>query len=236
VQEVAQQEAKGADVERLWQQARKNFTAFAAVNNLQQALSLDWAGLSRQLATVINDHPKMSARLEAQRYKDGVDAVVKEQLKLGAKPAQPVPEPAPAPVEQAPVAQQPVVQQPVAQQPVQNPTPVAPKDPESVVETAPTVAPSLEVKQLMGEEQANKVVAAVGGFAAEGFLEQRGSDFIVFDNRSQMVAYLKPNGTIQLSDYFWRQIGVKGAIQDTVEVNGVRVPVILVDDVTWIQR
>ena len=73
-------------------------------------------------------------------------------------------------------------------------------------------------------------------FAAEGFLEQRGADYIVVDNKSQVVAYLKPNGSVQLSDYFWRQIGVKGAIQDTVDAAGVRVPVILVDDVILIQR
>src|SRR5690606_25042453 len=93
--------------ERTWVVARETFTRYAAVNNLQQALTLDWPGLSKQLELVAESHPKMGARLEAQRYKDGVDAVVKEQQRLGAKPTQAVPEPA------APVAQpQPPVQQP----------------------------------------------------------------------------------------------------------------------------
>lgn len=224
-------ESREGLAERTWTVARETFTRYAAVNNLQQALTLDWPGLSTQLALVAESHPKMGARLEAQRYKDGVDAVVKEQQRLGAKPTQAVPEPAAAPVvqPQPPVQQQPPPTeqpQPPVQQPVQQP----------VVDSTPTAAPSLEVQQLMGADQAARVQASVGAFAAEGFLEQRGADYIVVDNKSQVVAYLKPNGSVQLSDYFWRQIGVKGAIQDTVEAAGVRVPVILVDDVILIQR
>lgn len=233
-------ESREGLAERTWTVARETFTRYAAVNNLQQALTLDWPGLSAQLALVAESHPKMGARLEAQRYKDGVDAVVKEQQRLGAKPTQAVPEPAAAPMVQA---QPPVQQPPVQQPPVQQPTPTEqPQQPtqgpteQPVVDSTPTAAPSLEVQQLMGPDQAARVQASVGAFAAEGFLEQRGADYIVVDNKSQVVAYLKPNGAVQLSDYFWRQIGVKGAIQNTVDVAGVSVPVILVDDVILIQR
>jgi hypothetical protein len=229
-------------VNRLWTTVQTTYQQFVRTNDLQKALTLDWPGLSAQLADVAKNHSSQSVRLKAQQWKDGVDAVVREQQRMGAKPLSAVPQPptedtqvpAPQPPVQQPVQQPPVVvQQPVQPIDVQPQPPVQPEQPATAID--PVAAPTAEVTQLMGD-QASKVTGNSGGFTAEGFLEQRGDVYVLFDNSSRVVAHLKPNGQVQLTDYFWREVGVKGQSQGTADAGGYQVPIILVDDVVLLQK
>jgi len=241
VAQVEQRAAEERSVDPLWQRAKQTYVEWTAVNDLQRALAFEWAGLSKQLAIVGKTHAKVGVQLDANRLKDQVDAVVREQQRLGAKPTVMAPEPvAPTAPQPAPVAPQPVPVQPVAVQPVApQPAPVDPQptpvtqQPGLIAATEPIPEPTPEVQQLMGAQAAIK---PTGGFTAEGFLEQRGIDYLIVDRTSQVVAMVKPNGNVQLSDYFWREVGIKGQPQGTVDMSGVQVSVILVDDVVLLNR
>ncbi len=226
VEQRVEQE-RGSD--HLWQRAKQTYIEWTAVNDLQRALAYDWPALSAQLATVAKDHEKVGTRLDAQRLKDQVDAVAREQKRLGAVSTVRAPEPAAQPAQPQPVQPQPVQPQPVQPQPVQ-PQPL-PEQPTTATEPIPEPTP--EVAALMGAQAAIK---PTGGFAAEGFLEQRGVDYLIVDRTSRVLAFVKPNGQVQLSDYFWREVGIKGQPQGTVDMGGVAVPVLLVDDVVLLNR
>lgn len=243
VAQVEQRVEQERGSEQLWQRAKQTYIEWTAVNDLQRALAYDWPALSAQFATVTKDHEKVGTRLDAQRLKDQVDAVAREQKRLGAVPTVRAPEPAaqparPQPVQPQPqpVQPQPVQPQPVQPQPVQpQPQPVQPEpvQPQPTTATEPIPEPTPEVAALMGAQAA---VKPTGGFAAEGFLEQRGVDYLIVDRSSRVLAHVKPNGQVQLSDYFWREVGIKGQPQGTVDVGGVSVPVLLVDDVVLLNR
>jgi hypothetical protein len=231
-------------VERLWNTARQTYANYAAIaaDKTQQAKAqtLDWPGLARQLGEVAANHPDTTAKLEAGRFKNGVDDVVRHLERLGIKPTVSVPQPEAGPAAPpAPVAQQPIVPQPpVAQQPPAQPPVVAqpPAPTEPVV--APPAAPPADnaagaLANIANEASASKV------FAVEGFLEQRADAYVVLDSNSRVVGFIKPKpgSTVPLSEYFWRLIGVSGQQDGTAKDDeGRDVPVILVDDVSLIGK
>lgn len=215
--------AKPKPIDRLWSMARDTYARYAATSDLKQALTLDWAGLSKQLGEVAKSHPDLSVQLEAVRLKNGVDAVVKEQVRQGVHATTSVPQPPAEAVVTTPDPVEPIV------------TPVGPTDPVVALPKpsdgqATTTSP--EVQQVMGGP-------AAGTYVVQGILEQRGDIFVVYDNGGKVVAVLqaKPGATLQLTDYYWREIGVKGSSPGTgKDDQGNDVPIVLVDDVELLKR
>ena len=84
------------------------------------------------------------------------------------------------------------------------------------------------------------------GFAVQGFIEEKafpqvGSSFVIIDQTGAVCAFLKtkPGSEIQLSEYFWRNVGVKGLSQEVdpaLHNLGKKIPLILVDDVMLLAR
>lgn len=219
---VAAVEIRQQAVERLWTVARATYRQYAATQDLAQALTLDWPGLSQQLAEVAKSHPEVAARLEAARLRDGVERVVKEQLRQGVQATVSVPQPA-APTETIPGPVDPQVPVPPVDPLTSLPTPVA-GDPPS----------SPEVERVIAAP-----APATSAYLVAGILEQRGELFVVYNNSGKVVAVLqaKPGATLQLSDYYWREIGVKGTSPGNgKDDQGNDVPIVLVDDIELIKR
>ena len=240
-------------VERLWLTAKQTYASYAAIasdkNQQAKAQTLDWSGLSRQLGEVASNHPETEAKLQAGRFKSGVDEVVSHLQRLGIKPSVTVPEPPAAP--SAPLAPvSPVAQPPVAQPPVAQPQPVIPPAQPPVAPqpgAQPPVAPQPPVAQPpVAQPDAAGALAnlareatAAKAFAVEGFLEQRADAYVVLDSNSRVVGMLKlkAGSTVPLSEYFWRLIGVSGQQDGSAKDDeGRDVPVILVDDVALIGK
>ena len=239
-------------VERLWLTAKQTYASYAAIasdkSQQAKAQTLDWPGLSRQLAEVIGNHPETEAKLQAGRFKSGVDDVVSHLQRLGIKPTVTVPEPAAAPLAplapvQPPVAQPPVAQPqpPVAQPPTAQPQPpiAQPQPPGPVAQ--PPVAPQPGAQPDASGALANvaQQATAAKAFIVEGFLEQRADAYVVLDSNSRVIGFLslKPGSTVPLSEYFWRLIGVSGQQDGSAkDEEGRDVPVILVDDVALIGK
>ena len=227
-------------VERLWLTAKQTYASYAAIasdkNQQAKAQTLDWSGLSRQLGEVASNHPETEAKLQAGRFKSGVDEVVSHLQRLGIKPSVTVPEPPAAPAApSAPLAPVP----PVAQPPVAQPQPVIPP-------AQPPVAPQPGAQPPVAQPDAAGALAnlareatAAKAFAVEGFLEQRADAYVVLDSNSRVVGMLKlkAGSTVPLSEYFWRLIGVSGQQDGSAKDDeGRDVPVILVDDVALIGK
>jgi uncharacterized protein YraI len=234
-------------VERLWLTAKQTYAGYAATasDTAQQgkAQTLDWPGLSRQLGEVAKDHPETEVRLQAARLKNGVDEVVNHLKRLGIAPTVAVPQPEAvadlptAPAQPIPPAQQmppvaPIPEQPVAPQPPVA-VPQAPADPVPG-QGQPT---TLDAQQALAQVATQANVAKI--YVAEGFLEQRGDAYVLFDSNSRVTAFVKPieGSTVSLSEYFWRQVGVSGRQDGTAkDDDGREVPVYLVDDLALIGK
>jgi hypothetical protein len=85
-------------------------------------------------------------------------------------------------------------------------------------------------------------VPAVKAFAAEGFVtqqnfEQVGATEVLVDGDSNIVAFLKVavGKDVQLSEYYWRWVGVNGEVQKVEQSKhnlGRDVPLVIVDSLS----
>jgi uncharacterized protein YgiM (DUF1202 family) len=219
-------------VERLWTTAKATYTQYAGHKDLKSALTLDWPGLSQQLAQVAKEHPELAVRIEAARLRSGVEAVVQEQAKQHAQPTVSVPQPPAEPVAPTPRPADPAAPA-VGPQPG-NPVAELPKpvDTGTAPAPVPVPAPAPAVLETIAPP-------APSAHIAEGFLEQRGDIYVVINSANTVVAVLqaKPGATLQLSDYYWREIGVKGTSPGMgKDDQGKDVPIVLVDDIELLKH
>jgi len=240
------QRQRRADV--LWKQVHGLYDQWR-VAEFRQAMGLDWAGMAAQLAQVAEHHGSGAVRREALRLKDGVDNVVREQDKRGFKPSFPIPAPPadePAPTVVVPpvaVAPRPPVSADPQPRPVTPPPPIS--DPRTPVAAdpppvPPTAAPDQQLATIIGPE--SKAPSRAAG--VEGWLEQRdvpevGASYVLIDENSKVVAYLKPkDASQQLSEYFWALVAVKGQAQALPAKPGIEAnaPLIVIDDVQKVGR
>lgn len=219
-------------IERVWKHARGVFLDWHAKLKgvgVMEALAYDWEGLGGYFADVRDNHREIGTKLEASRTKDVIDNVVRVQRAKGIQPKAQVP---PVPAE-APAIQQPVAQPPAQPQP-------RPETPQPTTPPAPATTDA-QVRELIdvGAQQASKLQAKM--HVVEGYLESRdfakvGAEHVIIDDRSNVVAFLKakPGSSIQLNEYFWRRVGVKGDVQQVDQAAhdlGRPVPLILVEQV-----
>ncbi len=176
--------------ERVWAAAVSTYGDFrdSVTARLEVALNKDWDGLERQLAEVIEKHPSTATRLAAQQIKVAIDKVKTEAKayalakNLEIKVTDPVKEPGKVPTT----------------------THTGPAISGSVPGANPGVA-ALPVK------------VAVSPYAADGLLVQKDLTaldihYAIMDGDGNVKAYLKAKdpATLQLSEYYYRNVGVKG--------------------------
>ena len=256
VEQAKQDAAQRADnAASAWATAQSVYASYydALQKNPQNALVLDWAGLGKQFDTVIRDHRDPDTRLSAQRLKDGivnVAAAAANLQKAKGITAVEVPSEIPAVI----AAQQSSVSQ--AQGGV-TPVPPAKANPKIIDVGDPTVPEKLtvpgEIPSLVvpippaeivpvAPVAQPPVVAAPAAFAVEGFVTQQkfegvGVSEVLVDGDSNVVAFLsiKVGKDIQLSEYYWRWVGVRGEVQkvDQSKHNlGRDVPLVIVDELS----
>ena len=219
-------------LDNLWDEAQARYAAFkkALDQNVEIAATLDWDYLDKQLAEVVAHHPSERVKLACKRLKDRIAPVVtaakQVQDKNGIKPTRDVPgEPAIAKGNTPPGTPDPVKNDPPPNKPQVDPLP----------------KPS-DVKQLTEVKDKAPAPTVGGEFVAQGFLEERaiaavGTNHVIIDKNGKICAFVKtkPGVDLQLSEFFWRNVGVKGETQ-LIEAakhgqGGGPIPLVLVEDV-----
>lgn len=223
-------------VNQLWEVTQKRYDAYQAALNkdLEVAAILDWNYLSQQLADVIAQHPESQVQAAAQRMRDGIAKVVKAvdgiQREHHVAPLKDVPGQPPIPepvVTQAP----PPVAPPVSTNPAPtNPGPAVVKQPRIDTTAIPTAIPDKPKPQYPAE-----------GMVMEQAFPGVGVNHVVVDNNQNVLAFIKvkDGSALQLNEYFWRYVGVKGekvAVDPAKHTLGKDVPLILVEDLVLIKQ
>lgn len=240
--------ARAEEAAAVWSNAQASYASYyeALQKNPQNALVLDWDGLSKQFDQVIHDHADPDVRTSAQRLRDGIVNVAAAAANLQkAKGITPVKVPVDTlvtPGQHTTVAQQPGVAAPTSGR-VSDVTNVLEPAPLTVPGEQPVttvLVPPVEINQ--PAPVVPQPVAAAKPFAAEGFVtqqkfEQLGVSDVLVDGDSNVVAFLqiKVGKDIQLSEYYWRWVGVRGEVQkvDPAKHNlGRDVPLVLVEDLS----
>jgi uncharacterized protein YgiM (DUF1202 family) len=239
---------RAAEAVQTWGTAQSIYASFfdQLKNNPQNALVLDWQGLVVQLDSVIRNHPDADVRISAQRIKDGIvnvaAAAKNVQVARGITPtissgnnATSIPGAATT-VTTAPTSG--TSGDPLA--PPMLPVPDATPAPAISVTTVPAIIPEPLPPAEIPKPAA--AVAVVKAFAAEGFVtqqnfEQVGATEVLVDGDSNIVAFLKVavGKDVQLSEYYWRWVGVKGEVQKVEQSKhnlGRDVPLVIVDSLS----
>jgi uncharacterized protein YgiM (DUF1202 family) len=238
---LQQQGAVENKLDDVWAEVQARYASYkkALDQNVEVAATLDWEYVDSQLAQVVDGHPSVRVQLAAKRLKDRIAPVVAAaravQLDRKITPVRDVPGEAPVVVKHDP--------------PKIGPLPTTPDQPKNTdpaptkPEIAPLPKPAVdELKKAGGQAPA----AAVGAFAAQGFLEERavaavGTSHVIIDKNGKICAFVKtkPGVDLQLSEFFWRLVGVKGDSQ-MIEAEkhgqgGGPIPLVLVEDVALLQ-
>jgi SH3-like domain-containing protein len=236
--------AQANKLDDVWAEAQARYAAFkkALDNNVNIAATLDWEYLDVQLGQVVDGHPSVRVQHAAKRLKDRIAPVVAAALQVQRDhkipPVRDVPGEEPIVVKRDPP--------PTSDTPKKDPTP-KPETPKDDPTAKPGIDPlpkPVDVGPL--KDAAPKAPAVVGGYAAQGFLEERavagtGTNHVIIDKNGKICAFVKtkPGVDLQLSEFFWRLVGVKGDVQpieaDKHGQGGGPIPLVLVEDVALLQ-
>jgi uncharacterized protein YgiM (DUF1202 family) len=225
---------RATDADAVWTTAQGTYATYAAAaqSNLQHALSLDWDGLARQFDVVARDHADPGVRMAATRLKDGIVNVAAASLNLqrakGIAPVQHPSDPAATSTGAGGTTPVPVLSVPGV---TDVGDPLAPPK-LSVPDVVPNVSKPVDTAAVTPA-----VPVAAQGFVSQQQFEALGVNEVLVDGDSNIVALIKvkPGADIQLSEYYWRWVGVRGEVQLVDQEKhglGRVVPLIIVDDVT----
>ena len=234
---IAEKGKEEAKLDDLWEEVQARYSAYKSAldRDVEVAAKLDWDFLDGQLGKVVDGHPSERVKLAAKRLKDRIAPVVSAatQVQRANKitPVRDVPGQAPIAVKTDPL--------PNTEKPPKNETPVAPPNIDPLPTTNKTPVDTSEIKKVAAQAPA---APQANEFAAQGFLEERavaavGTNYVLIDKNGKVCAFVKtkPGVDIQLSEFFWRLVGVKGESQPIAadkhgQGNG-PIPLVLVDDV-----
>lgn len=222
--------------------------------NPQNAMSLDWEGLGAKLDEVIHDHSDPDIRLSAQRIKDGIVNVAAAAKNLQeAKGITPVKTPLELPkagtasttstgtstvagtTTVKPAGQGTDLGKPLEPEKLSVPgeptvlaVPIPPAEIPAVSPTEPAKAPTLATVS---------AAPAIEGFVSQQKFEGVGVNDVLVDGDSNVVAFLqvKVGKDIQLSEYYWRWVGVRGEVQKVDQSKhtlGRDVPLVVIEDIS----
>ena len=232
----------------VWSSAQATYASYydSLQKNPQNALTLDWNALSKQLDVVIHDHADTDTRVAAQRMRDGIVNVAAQAANVAkAKGLGPVSVPSATPTVPAPgtvpvTAVNATTQTPAIAIGVDHGDPTKPQL-LTVPDQPLTLAVPLPAPEIKPTPVPTPVpVAPPKPFAVEGFVTQQkfeaiGVTDVLVDADSNVVAFLKiqVGKDIQLSEYVWRWVGVRGEVQEVDPAKhtlGRKVPLVIVDE------
>jgi hypothetical protein len=219
------QKQQREDADRLWALVQSTYADFrtAAQARPETALSKDWTGLKAQLATVVATHPDVQVRVAAEAIAGKVSELIEAAKRFGAATGTPV---------------QPVAQVPTTTATTTTATTAPPANGTGTTPAQAPVAPAELIKTL-------PVAAPVSPYAAEGLVilqefPKLGVTYVIMDQDQRVVGFLKSkDGSIQLSEYNFRYVGVKGSTETAPrEAHGLDrdPPVITVSEVVLLNR
>lgn len=260
IQNMAKAQVQASHAEESWGKAKAYYSRYKHVldeQNFNLAATLDWTNLHHLLAEVAKDHSDPAVKAEAQELDDKIAKVVmaaeKVQQEHGLTPSREIPgeppidlpKPAPTPVPALPgpnpVAPpaNPVGQPPVTPVPGTPPVTPVPGTPEPPAKPAPEIAKvdtgDFKNAAVAAPSAPKSQVFAVTGLINEQANAQLGTTHVIIDQDGKVKAYLKvkPGSAVQLSEFFWNNVGVIGESQDVdaAKTGGMKAPLILVDDI-----
>jgi uncharacterized protein YgiM (DUF1202 family) len=225
----------------LWEEIQLRYSAYkvALDQDVEIAAKLDWAYLDQQLDQVVTGHPSERVKLAAKRLKDRiypvVSAAIKVQKQNNITPSRDVPGQPPIVVVKPDPA---VVKNDPVPEPLNKP----------VIDPIPTVPPKPAIgADKIKDAAVNAPAVPATEFAAQGFLEERGvsavgTNYVIIDKNGKVCAFVKVKTgvDIQLSEFFWRLVGVKGESTpisaDQHGQGSASIPLVTVDDVMLLSR
>lgn len=234
--DIAKKVEKDDKADLLWQEVQARYAAYKAAldKDLEIAATLDWAFLDSQLSQVIAQHSTVRVQLAAKRLAERIAPVVKAAVEVQKKNNIPPSRDVPG---QPPI----VIAKPA--DPIKPADPVKPADPAKPVGTPPKPGDTAAIRDaaVTAPPAPNADNFVVQGLIEEKAFPQVGANFVIIDQTGAVCAFLKtkPGSEIQLSEYFWRFVGVKGLSQEVDQAThnlGKKVPLILVDDVMLLAR
>ncbi len=224
-----------AFIYQLWAAAQQRYDAYQAAlqKDLDVAAILDWNYLSQQLGEVVAKHPDSQVQAAAKRMQDGIAKVVRAvadiQDRHGVKPQRDVPG-------QAPIADPPVPE--TAQGGTRTATPagqapVAQNGGRPPRINTGAIPPSIPDKP--------KPQYPVVGYVIEQAYPGVGVNHVVVDENQNVLAFLrvKDGSPLQIHEYFWRNVGVKGekvAVDPAKHKLGKDIPLYVVEDLVLIKQ
>jgi uncharacterized protein YgiM (DUF1202 family) len=252
--------AKANLVDQAWLEAKAIYVRYKAVldaQNFDLAAKLDWSHLHQLLAKVAKEHTDGVVRTEAAELDDKMAKVVsaaeKVQQQHGIAPLRDIPGEPPIVVPQpdAPVAaaghhkDKPLGDPPTTpsgetppKPPVDAPAKPSGEAPPKPPGAAPKAVDTGELKEAAVHAPSAPATLsyAVIGIIEEKANAQLGTSHIIEDQDGKAKAYLKvrPGSTLQLSEFYWRNVGVIGEVQEPDPAKagtGDKAPLVIVDDI-----
>jgi len=243
--------AKANQVELAWREAKAIYARYKAVldaQNFDLAAKLDWSHLHQLLAKVAKEHTDGVVRTEAAELDEKMAKVVraaeKVQQQHGIEPTRDIPGEPPIEVPQpdAPLAVGPKVNKPLGDPPTKPPVEAPAKPPVEAPAKPPGEAPkAVDVVEIKEAAVHTLKAPATLSYAVIGIIEEKanaqlGTSHIIEDQDGKVKAYLKvkPGSTLQLSEFYWNNVGVIGEVQEPDPAkagSGDKAPLVIVDDI-----
>lgn len=248
--ELEKKDVQGNKLDDVWAEVQARYATFkeALDQNVDVAATLDWEYLDSQLAEVVDGHPSVRVQLAAKRLKDRIAPVVSAAVQVQrANKITPVRDVPGKPVVIAKNDPPATPDKPATEKPKADPVkPAIDPLPTTDKPKADTTGEKPKTDGLKEAAQKAPPAPTAGSFAAQGFLEERavaavGTNHVIIDKNGKICAFVKtkPGVDLQLSEFFWRLVGVKGDSQpidaDKHGQGGGPIPLVLVEDVALLQ-
>lgn len=250
--ELEKKDVQGNKLDDVWAEVQARYATYkeALDQNVEIAATLDWEALDGQLAQVVDGHPSVRVQLAAKRLKDRIAPVVSAAVQVQrANKITPVRDVPGKPVVIAKNDPPATPEKPKADpiKPAIDPLPANDKPkPDPNADKPSTDKPAVDTTGIKQAATQAPVATTAKQFAAQGFLEERavpavGTNHVIIDKNGKICAFVKtkPGVDLQLSEFFWRLVGVKGDSQpieaDKHGQGGGPIPLVLVEDVALLQ-
>jgi hypothetical protein len=240
------------------------YKAVLDAQNFDLAAQLDWTHLHQLMAKVAKEHTDGVVRTEAAELDDKMAKVVRAAEKVqqqhgiaplreipgqtaievpqpetpvavGNKPPKPLGDPIAKPSDPSPV-------KPPAETPAKTPGDTAAKPPaETPAKTPGEATKPVDTVELKDAAVSAPKAPATLSYAVIGIIEEKantqlGTSHIIEDQDGKVKAYLKvkTGSALQLSEFYWRNVGVIGELQEPDPAKpgpGDKAPLVIVDDI-----
>jgi len=249
---IQQQQANASKIDALWQSAQQTYTQiYKQISaNPSAAVGIDWTQLLADLQQVAQSHPDPAIRQAASRIHDGIELVAAKSKAVQDTGGVNSPTPTPAPTTPTVAAgtgggaTAPATGGTAgATTPADGPMHHIDIDAPQPLVTPPQADPGVVVVQptTSAPPDAPTSYDAVGCVTENTDYPKVNAPDVLLDPNSNPVAFLVPKAgsTINLGEYIWRWVGVKGEVKDldpALHGIGRKVPLIEVDTIHLVKN